>query len=410
MFKPQLFNDAKHGFVYCSNGDLYAFGDNLRGECGMQTNTKGLDQCILNDSDIKKISVGNGITYLYRHDGTLLRAGCRTLSFESKFTITLKDPTIRDIVCGQDLDFLIKDNGQVLCSGSYFHKVPLCPDITSKKMYFIVPAEKSRLAEDWHIITVLSQVVAIFPVENQTYFYTKSNEVYLFDLKVSNQLIKLTTIENLKGVFMSGGLVYVWHNNVLEVAHSIEYPDDRLKVYESKDILYITASPFNILVTLDDNSIYSLRLNDKSTMDVTKIDSDINGFYLYGSKLLTLKSRKLDFESEFEEINCFELTNLVSNLFSVLDSTSARNIDFTSIRKILFPLFPKDDVWPQYYDEDTSVKIIGAGTYEPQINLRYKNFYSLESRKFILYVYWILKNKSKCPKYIKYKITEYAII
>ena len=119
-----------HNFVYLNNGDLYGFGLNNYGQLGLGSTTGETRlTLIMNDPEIKQIKCGYRFSMLLRNNGELLVCGSNDYGklgigdnndyvTHDNFILLMKDSSIKQISCGANHTMILKNNNDIYVFGN----------------------------------------------------------------------------------------------------------------------------------------------------------------------------------------------------------------------------------------------------------------------------------------------------
>lgn len=407
MISPQLFNMAKHGFIYFENGDLYGFGNNSHGQLGIEKTDEYIYKYILTDSNIVKIVVGSDNSYILKRNGQLYGAGNdQAMGWKEIF-----EEEISEIVCGEVYDCVLKTNGQVW----YFNSI----------------------ISEWYYIDSLTEIKSLYLVDEFLYAYKTNKVLYRIKLNENTQTLEeLGVIDNLKGIFKCMKIIFIWHDNSLSMIYDSNNITLKNKtcIYESDDLLYVMANNLYICIINKDHSIYRIQpkpilspdllitsiisaqqhiaLNlSNYNFDTEIINANISGFYLGHDFLLYMKKTNYYTDVEFEEIVCWENSFNIPIDIPIFNTQLKSCVSLMQSVSTLFKAHsqPIHKLWPQYYDSDQCIRILGAGTYSPLLNINLSDYYPKKTKTRMTYILWTLKQFSCLPKYMKYKIVEFTL-
>ena len=114
-----------HNFIYNGN-QLLGFGHNQYGQLGLgDNNNRNLPTLVMTDTTIRQIACGSDHTFILKESGELFAFGCNCYGQlglgdnENRNIPTLltKDKTIRRIICGVFHSFILKESGELFAFG-----------------------------------------------------------------------------------------------------------------------------------------------------------------------------------------------------------------------------------------------------------------------------------------------------
>ena len=135
----QVTNDAKqiacgyyHTFILKNDGSLWACGDNNEGQLGLgdDTNRNTFTQVTTNiNNDVKQVVCGNDFTFIIKNDGSVWSCGYNIngqlgLGISDTYKTTFTQVTaninndVKQIACGRNHTFIIKNDGSVWACGN----------------------------------------------------------------------------------------------------------------------------------------------------------------------------------------------------------------------------------------------------------------------------------------------------
>ena len=118
-----------HNFIYNGN-QLLGFGHNHFGQLGLgDNNNRNLPTLVMTDTTIRQIACGSDHTFILKESGELFAFGWNgygQLGLDDNInrnipTLLMRDKTIRQIICGGYHSFILKESGELFAFGSNYN-------------------------------------------------------------------------------------------------------------------------------------------------------------------------------------------------------------------------------------------------------------------------------------------------